>query len=56
MLARTLAALVLAATLATVPGVAEAGPIRDELQNIKQRVKLDIRAAKCLLKRGPCGF
>ena len=56
MLARTLAALVLAATLAAAPGVAEAGPIRQELQHIKQRIKLDIRSAKCLLRTGPCTF
>jgi len=35
---------------------AEAGRLRDKLDNVKQRIKLDIRAFKCVLNKGPCGF
>jgi hypothetical protein len=35
---------------------AEAGRLRDALETIKIKVKLDIRAAKCVLSKGPCGF
>jgi hypothetical protein len=56
MLARTLAALILAATLVATPGIAEAGAVRDKLHEIKQRIKLDVKDIKCLLKKGPCTF
>ena len=57
MFTRTLAALVLASVLiAPVSPPAEAGRLRDKLDNVKQRIKLDIRAFKCVLSKGPCGF
>ena len=56
MIARTLAALILVATLTTTPGIAEAGALRDKLHDIKQRIKLDVKDIKCVLKKGPCGF
>ena len=56
MTARTLAALILVAALVTTPGIAEAGAIRDKLHEIKQRIRIDVNDAKCLLKTGPCTF
>jgi hypothetical protein len=57
MFTRTLAALILACVLiAPVSAPAEAGRLRDTLENVKQRIKLDIRAFKCVLNKGPCGF
>jgi hypothetical protein len=57
MFTRTLAALILASVLlAPVSAPAEAGRLRDKLDDIKQRIKLDIRAFKCVLSKGPCGF
>ena len=54
---RTLAALLLASALtAPVSAPAEAGRLHDKLDNVKQRIKLDIRAFKCVLNKGPCGF
>lgn len=52
----SLAALVLAATIIAAPAIAEAGAVREKLQEIKQRNKLDVKDIKCLLKKGPCGF
>ena len=57
MFARTLSALILASVLvAPVSAPAEAGRLRDKLTDVKQRIKLDIRAFKCVLNKGPCGF
>lgn len=57
MFARTFAAIILASVLiAPVSAPAEAGRLRDKLDNVKQRIKLDIRAFKCVLSKGPCGF
>ena len=54
---RTLAARILASVLiAPVSAPAEAGRLRDKLTDVKQRIKLDIRAFKCVLNKGPCGF
>ena len=56
MFTRTLAALILASILISpVSAPAEAG-LRDKLDTVKQKIKLDIRAFKCVLKKGPCGF
>ena len=57
MFTRTLATVILASVLiAPVSAPAEAGRLRDALETIKIKVKLDIRAAKCVLSKGPCGF
>ena len=57
MFARTVSAIVLACVLiAPVSAPAEAGRFRDKLDDVKQRIKLDIRAFKCVLGKGPCGF
>ena len=57
MFTRTLSALILASMLiAPVSAPAEAGRLRDKLDDVKQRIELDIRAFKCVLSKGPCGF
>jgi len=57
MFARTVSAIILASVLiAPISAPAEAGRLRDKLDDVKQRIKLDIRAFKCVLNKGPCGF
>jgi hypothetical protein len=47
MIARTLSAFILIATLVATPGIAEAGAVKDKLQGIKQSIKLDVKDNAC---------